>query len=162
LSSSEDGISTPETTIGVPGEVLGRDLNLWERLANLDFDVLHVDSATVDFATGPVTANPSPRVSTEIIGRKPEAPEVFSLRITVENIGKGPLYRFLGRTVAEETALDKQLMIFGRIGPGKRVTRDLRLPVAKDFRTGRYKLTVEFREANGNAPPSEEMMIDVD
>jgi hypothetical protein len=64
--------------------------------------------------------------------------------------------------VAEETALDKQLMIFGKIEPGKRVTRDLRLPTTRDFRTGRYKLTVEFREANGNAPPPEEMMIDVD
>jgi len=95
-----------------------------------------------------------------ILDQSKDKPQVLPVRVTVTNVGRGAIYRLIGKTASEESCLNNHLLVFGKIKPAETVTRDIEFPLSGLAWDKTPGVTVQFKELNLNAP--EEVSFNVD
>ncbi len=78
--------------------------------------------------------------------------ETLTLTLSVTNTGKGPLYRFQGKTQSANSLLDGHLVLFGKIKAGQNKTETITIQIPQDHPIQEMPLQVVFEEYNGFTP----------
>ena len=110
-------------------------------------------AAGIDSRIGPATAPPDLAPGPLQVGNDELLAGGESvLELTVENRGEGPAYRVVATTRSSLPALQGLQLSFGRIDPGPRLTRRVRVRLAPTVAEPSAMLVVVFGEANGFRP----------
>ena len=104
---------------------------------------------------------PPPRPQAELVIRPHEAKpgQPVELHVTVNNTGKGPLYRFKGTTHSEDPLFDGQVLYFGKISPGQEKSEVVNVQIPPDHHTQEAPMQIVFEEHNGFIPAPLEAVI---
>ena len=87
----------------------------------------------IDWTAGPARTDAPATVSWSVDRPGPLAAGAkVKLRMTARNEGREPLFRVRCVTESDSAALDAREFVFGRVGPGESVTREVPLAVPKD------------------------------
>jgi carboxyl-terminal processing protease len=87
----------------------------------------------IDWSAGPVQPGASVKVSWGIDRGQPlPAGSKVKLKLTARNDGADPLFRVHCLTGSDNAAFDEREFVFGRIGPGESVTREVPVTVPKE------------------------------
>ena len=81
---------------------------------------------------------------------KPGDELIVDLRVS--NTGKGPLYRFLAKTISSNPLLDGRTLYFGKILAGQSKAETLKVNIPKDMTIEEIPLDIQFEEYNGFVP----------
>ena len=84
-----------------------------------------------------------------------------TLRVTVENTGKGTLYRLTALTVSSNRRFNNHELKFGKIEPGKSRTVPISFKLDKLMRTQEILIRLQFREYNAHVPEKIEAKLKV-
>jgi uncharacterized protein YgiM (DUF1202 family) len=74
------------------------------------------------------------------------------MHLSVNNTGKGPLYRFQGTTNSPNPLFDGHLVFFGKIEAGQRKSESVTIEIPEDFSASETQIEVVFQEFNGFIP----------
>ena len=152
-STKVDG-KTDEETLTLEG---------WEQLKPFRWHALKVVEGIDMFSTGQPVGKPFAKVVEEPrwIPNPVRAGDTTTLSVTVENSGKGTLYRFTTHTVSTEPAFNNKKLEFGKIAVG--ASRTLKLPVKTDasMKTQTLTIPLHFAEYNDYAPPDKETRLHI-
>lgn len=80
------------------------------------------------------------------------AGEPLRLLLTVKNSGKGPLFRFQGKTKSQDPVLDGHVFYLGKIGVAQSAKETVTIQIPRDHPSGEIPVEIEFEEYNGFAP----------
>lgn len=137
----------------IPASILGKELAAVLTKQDCRYNKVYLPEEEIDFSQGQPDLAPMARVSVDIQGQEPSEPEYFVVKVTVQNDGRGSLYRLLGKTFCRTAPqLGGHLLVFGKIDSGQAVTRKLRLPLSGLAPDAKYDIQVEFSEPNNNYP----------
>jgi carboxyl-terminal processing protease len=108
----------------------------------------------VDWSTAPATGTPRAQVAvTPAAGKDVRAGETLQWTVTVENRGDAPFRRLRAWTTAEKNPLlDRREFVFGTVRPGEKRSWTVPVKIPKGMDSRRDEVTLQFEEANGNAP----------
>ena len=81
-----------------------------------------------------------------------QAGDVATLRVTVENTGKGTLYRLTAITVSKNRTFNNHELKFGKIEPGESRIVPISFELDKLMRTQEIPIGIKFGEYNGHVP----------
>ena len=81
------------------------------------------------------------------------------LDLTVTNTGKGPLYRFRGRSHSSDSAFDGHLFNLGKIEAGQSKSDTLTLTIPPDYDHEEIPLEISFEEYNNFTPDPHKAVI---
>ena len=81
-----------------------------------------------------------------------QAGGVATLKVTVENTGKGTLYRFTALTVSTNRTFNNHELKFGKIEPGESRTVPISFKLDKLMRTQEIPIRIRFAEYNAHVP----------
>jgi uncharacterized protein YgiM (DUF1202 family) len=95
---------------------------------------------------------PQPKVALSIHPHEAKPGEPLELKLTVTNTGKGPLYRFSGRSQSKDSIFDGHLFYLGKIEAGQSQSDTLTVTVPSDHKKEEIPLKVSFEEYNGFIP----------
>jgi hypothetical protein len=109
----------------------------------------------------PPPSPPFPEAALSIRPFEARAGDELTLRLTVTNKGKGPLYRFQARTRSREPAFDGHRFYLGKIEPGRRAEDTVSLTIPKDHADAAVDVQIEFEEHNGFVPDPLKALIAV-
>jgi len=87
--------------------------------------------------------------------------ELVWLQIGVENIGQGELAQLWAELKSDNPALGGLTAAFGRVDAGTRLDRCIAVVLPTDTKAGELVAELVFHEANGCAPPVQEITFDV-
>ena len=76
----------------------------------------------------------------------------LTVDLHISNTGKGPLYRFLAKTISSNPILDGRTFYFGKIPAGQSKSETLKVTIPKDLTTQEIPLDIHFEEYNGFVP----------
>ena len=109
---------------------------------------------------GPAPSSPPlPEAELSIRPLEARAGSNLTLVVKITNKGKGPLYRFQGKTRSADPALDGQLFYLGKIDAGQSAEDALVVQIPRDQRDVEVPMRIEFEEHNGFVPYPLEAMI---
>ncbi len=151
-STKVDG-KTGEETLTLEG---------WEQLKPFRWHALKVVEGIDMFSTGQPVGKPLAKVVEARWKPNPvRAGDTTTLSVTVENSGKGALYRFTTHTVSTESAFKNKKLEFGKIAVG--ASRTLKLPVKTEasMKTQTLTIPLRFAEYNNYAPPDKERRLHI-
>lgn len=80
------------------------------------------------------------------------AGDQLNLLVTVKNMGKGPLYRFQGKTKSEDPLLSGHVFYFGKIEAAGSAKATVTIQVPLTQPSGDLPVEIEFQEHNGFIP----------
>jgi len=95
---------------------------------------------------------PQPKVDLSIHPHEAKPGEPLELDLTVTNTGKGPLYRFSGRSHSKDSVFDGHLFYLGKIEAGQSKSDTLTVTVPFDHKKEEIPLKISFEEYNGFIP----------
>ena len=95
---------------------------------------------------------PQPKVELSIHPHEAKPGEPLELKLTVTNTGKGPLYRFSGRSQSKDSIFDGHLFYLGKVEAGQSQSDTLTVTVPSDHKKTEIPLKVSFEEYNGFIP----------
>ncbi|MBI3078549.1 MAG: caspase family protein [Deltaproteobacteria bacterium] len=95
---------------------------------------------------------PLPEAELSIRPLEATAGSNLTLVVRVTNKGKGPLYRFQGKTRSADPALDGHLFYLGKIEGGQSVEDLVTFPIPRDRGDAQVPMQIEFEEYNGFVP----------
>ena len=95
---------------------------------------------------------PQPKVQLAIHPHEAKPGDPLELDLTVTNTGKGPLYRFRGRSHSKDAVFDGHLFYFGKIEAGRSTSETVTLTVPPDHKKEEIPLEISFEEYNGFIP----------
>ena len=95
---------------------------------------------------------PQPKVALSIHPHEAKPGEPLELKLTVTNTGKGPLYRFSGRSQSKDSIFDGHLFYLGKVEAGQSQSDTLTVTVPSDHKKTEIPLKVSFEEYNGFIP----------
>ena len=90
-----------------------------------------------------------------------QAGDVATLRVTVENTGKGTLYRLTALTVSAERTFNNHELKFGKIEPGKSRAIPISFKLDKLMRTQEIPIRIRFGEYNDHVPENIDVKLKV-
>ena len=109
---------------------------------------------------GPAPSSPPlPEAELSIRPLEARAGSNLTLVVKITNKGKGPLYRFQGKTRSADPALDGHLFYLGKIDAGQSAEDTLVVQIPRDQRDVEVPMRIEFEEHNGFVPYPLEAMI---
>ena len=103
---------------------------------------------------------PFAKVDAHWIPNRVRAGDTATLSVTVENSGKGALYRFTTRAVNTDAAFNKKLE-FGKIAPGESRTLVQRFKTSPRMRTQALPVELHFGEYNGYEPDKKKPLLHI-
>jgi hypothetical protein len=110
--------------------------------------------------SGPAPSPPPlPEADLSIRPLEARAGEELTLVLKVANKGKGPLYRFQGKTKSADSAFDGHLFYLGKIEGGRSAEDTVTFKVPRDRGDTGVPLRVEFEEHNGFVPDPVKALI---
>ena len=121
-------------------------------LTALDIDMI---------STGKPRLMPRPEVVALWSETSVQAGDVATLGITVENTGKGTLYRFTARTVSPNPIFNNHELKFGKIVPGESKTVPVSFELDALLRTQEIPIRFKFAEYNNYVPENIEARLKV-
>ena len=121
-------------------------------LAALDIDMISI---------GKPRLMPRPEVVTRWREAFVRAGDEATLRATVENTGKGALYRFTAITVSPNRTFNNHELKFGKIEPGESRTIPVSFKLDKLMRTQDIPIRIQFGEYNTHVPESIDVKLKV-
>ena len=132
------------------------DLSTFRLLSGETGQATMPDGVNIDWSQGAPTAAPRPKAEVRLEGRegKVRAGEPIKLTVTVTNTGKGTLYQLRGVASSPKLGIDKLQVLFGKIEPGRSVTRQVSLEMPATLGTTEVTVTLNFQESNGYTPES--------
>lgn len=95
---------------------------------------------------------PQPKVELSIHPHEAKPGEPLKLELKVTNTGKGPLYRFSGRSQSKDSVFDGQLFYLGKIEAGESKSDTLTVTIPSDYKKEEIPLDISFEEYNGFIP----------
>ena len=95
---------------------------------------------------------PQPKVELSIHPHEAKPGEPLELKLTVTNTGKGPLYRFSGRSQSKDSIFDGHLFYLGKIEAGQSQSDTLTVKIPSDHKKEEIPLKISFEEYNGFIP----------
>ena len=104
-------------------------------------------------STGKPRLMPRPEASAQWSEGNLQAGKSARLEVTVRNTGKGQLFRVTASTTSPNPAFNDQKLEFGRIDPGKSVTRVLSFETDGMMQTQDIPVRISFEEYNDWVPP---------
>ena len=156
FSVSASGVDVPIATrqVRLPGHTVGWNLpvSLWADLGAYRYEKIYADTGPIDFSKGRPQAAPRVRVRVAVQDQSKDKPHVLPIRVTVTNVGRGAVYRLIGKTVSDEKCLSDHLLVFGKVKPSETVTRDIEFPLSLLTWNKTSAVSVQFKELNLNAP----------
>ncbi|RKU20928.1 hypothetical protein C6503_05450 [Candidatus Poribacteria bacterium] len=84
-----------------------------------------------------------------------------TLKVTVENTGKGTLYRFTALTVSTNRTFNNHELKFGKIEPGESRTVPISFQLDKLIRTQEIPIRIRFGEYNDHVPENIDVKLKV-
>lgn len=78
--------------------------------------------------------------------------EPLTLGLTIANTGKGPLYRFQGKTQSTDPLFDGHFFYFGKIQAGQSQTETVTIQIPHDHPIQEVPIQITFEEYNGFKP----------
>ena len=113
------------------------------------------------YATGAPRLMPRPEEVVQWTKGTVQAGQTATLNVTVENTGKGELYRVTARTVSSDRTFNNKELKFGKIAPGESKTLQLSFRTDKLMRTRDIPLRLRFSEYNNYVPADREVKLHV-
>jgi hypothetical protein len=89
------------------------------------------------------------------------AGDVATLRVTIENTGKGTLYRFTALMASSNPIFNNRELKFGKIEPGESRTVPVSFELGKLMRTQEVPIRIQFGEYNDYVPANIEAKLNV-
>jgi len=111
-----------------------------------------LDDRGIDWTAGPVRTGSPPALHWDMEGELPlQAGDKAIVSLTATNRGTHPLFRVHCSTESKNAAFDSREFVFGRIDPGKSITRKLSIKVPEDSwdRTDRIDIIPFQGDAEG-------------
>lgn len=149
-STKVDG-KTREETLTIEG---------WDRLKPFRWHALKVVEGIDMFTARKPRGQPLAEVNTHWTPGSVRAGNTATLSVTVQNSGKGALYRFTTRAVSADSAFNKAVE-FGKIAPGESRTLVQRFETSPRMRTQTLPIELRFGEYNGYEPNNEETQLHI-
>lgn len=149
-STKVDG-KTGEETLTIKG---------WDRLKPFRWHALKVVEGIDMFTARKPQGQPAAEINTHWTPGSVRAGDTATLSITVQNSGKGALYRFTTRAVSADSAFNKAVE-FGKIAPGESRTLMQRFETSPRMRTQTLPIELHFGEYNGYEPNNEKTQLHI-
>jgi WD40 repeat protein len=100
----------------------------------------------------PPSPPPYPEAKLVIQPHEVKPGQNLKIHLIVKNTGKGPLYRFQATTHSANPLFDGQLLYFGKIAAGKRMSESVTIAIPEDFSSSETGIEISFSEFNGFIP----------
>ena len=112
-----------------------------------------VDAKRPDDDVGPAPFPPPlAQVDLTIHPLEVRAGDQVNLLLTVKNTGKGPLYRFQGRTKSDDTLLNGHVFYFGKINAASSAKATVTIQIPRTQPSSELPVEIQFQEHNGFVP----------
>ena len=95
---------------------------------------------------------PKPKVELSIHPHEAIPGEPLKLELNVTNTGKGPLYRFSGRSQSQDSIFDGHLFYLGKIEAGESKSDTITFTVPPNHQNEEVPVKISFEEYNGFIP----------
>lgn len=132
----------------------------WDELKAFRWHALKAVEGIDMFSARQPARQPFAKVDAHWIPNRVRAGNTATLSVTVENSGKGALYRFTTRAMNTDAAFNKKLE-FGKIAPGESRTLVQRFKTSPRMRTQALPVELHFGEYNGYEPDKEKTLLHI-